>query len=110
MGAQNGQIWMATDLIGIKPDVAPNGGYRACRAAPLSRTVTPACLACYGCTPAETALRGRARGQCGGRRAGGPAGQAASRRIRADIPHAKPMTVSGKRVDTAGKRPRILAA
>jgi len=22
MGAQNGQIWMATDLIGIKPDVA----------------------------------------------------------------------------------------
>jgi hypothetical protein len=40
-------------------------------------------------------------------RAGQPA-KAASRRIRADIPHAKPMTVSGKRVDAAGKRPRIL--
>jgi hypothetical protein len=29
VGAQNGQIWMATDLIGIKPDVAHNGGSRA---------------------------------------------------------------------------------
>jgi hypothetical protein len=26
VGAQNGQIWMATDLIGIKSDVAHNGG------------------------------------------------------------------------------------
>ena len=31
MGAQNGQIWMASDLIDIKLDVAHNGGYRSLR-------------------------------------------------------------------------------
>jgi hypothetical protein len=52
-------------------------------------------------------LGGRAGDQL---RAGGPAGQAPGRRIRADIPPCKVRDRFRKRVDIADERPRILAA